>query len=88
MLTSKLRRVGGSTMFAVPAELLKMLHLQAGDTLTITVEDGRLIAEPRRRPHYTMAELLADSDYSEPQSAEDREWIDAAPAGRDTMAPG
>ena len=85
MLTSNLRRVGGSTMFAVPAELLKMLHLQAGDTVAITVENGRLVAEPRQRPRYTMAELLAASDYSEPQPDEDREWVDAAPAGQELL---
>jgi antitoxin ChpS len=72
-------------MFAVPAELLRMLHLQAGDTLVISVEDGRLVAEPRRRPHYTMAELLAASDYSEPQSIEEREWVDAGPVGRELL---
>lgn len=85
MLTSHLRRVGGSTMFAVPAELLKMLHLQAGDTLEISVEDGRLIAEPRQRPRYTLAELLAASDYSEPQPAEEREWVDAGAVGRELL---
>lgn len=85
MLTTNLRRVGGSTMFAVPAELLKLLHLQAGDTLVISVKDGRLIAEPRQRPHYTMAELLAASDYSEPQPEEEREWIDSAPVGRELL---
>ena len=85
MLTTNLRRVGGSTMFAVPAELLKLLHLQAGDTLVISVKDGRLIAEQRQRPHYTMAELLAASDYSEPQPEEEREWIDSAPVGRELL---
>lgn len=85
MLTSRLRKVGGSTMFAVPAELLKLLHLKAGDTLTISVEDGRLIAEPRRRPRYTMAELLAVSDYSAPQPAGEREWVDAGAVGRELL---
>ena len=85
MLTTKLRRVGDSTMLAVPVEVLKLLHLQAGDTLTLAVEDGRLIAEPRRRPHYTVTELLAVSDYSEPQPSEEREWVDAGAAGRELL---
>ena len=85
MLTTNLRRVGGSTMLAVPVEVLKLLHLQAGDTLTLAVEDGRLIAEPRRRPHYTLAELLAVSDYSEPQPSEEREWVDAGAVGRELL---
>lgn len=85
MVTSKLRKVGGSTMFAVPAELLKLVHLQAGDTLAITVDDGRLIAEPLRGPRYTMAELLAVSDYSETQPDAEREWVDARAVGRELL---
>jgi antitoxin ChpS len=72
-------------MFALPTEILKMLQLQAGDTVAITVENGRLVAEPRQRPRYTMAELLAASDYSDPQPDEEREWADAAPAGRELL---
>lgn len=85
MLTTKLRRVGGSTMFAVPAELLKMLHLQAGDTVAVTVEDGRLVVESRQQPRYTLAELLAASDYSPPQPAREREWVDAPAAGQEPL---
>jgi len=85
MLTTNLRRVGGSTMFAVPVELLKMLHLQAGDTVAITVKNGRLVVEPRQRPRYTLAELLAASDYSQPQPDEEREWVDAPAAGQEPL---
>ncbi len=46
----------------------------------ISVED-RLVIEPQARPRYTMAELLAASDYSEPQRADEREWVDAPRVG-------
>jgi antitoxin ChpS len=72
-------------MFAVPSEILKMLHLQAGDSVTVMVEDGRLVVEPRQRPRYTLAELLAESDYSQPPSAEEREWLDAGAVGRELL---
>lgn len=85
MLTAKLRRVGGSTMFAVPSELLKMLHLQAGDSVTVMVESGRLVVEPRQRPRYTLTELLAASDYSQPASAEEQEWLEAEAVGRELL---
>ena len=83
MLTSKLRRVEGSTMLPMPAEILKTLDLRAGDKVALAVEDGRLIVEPRPRPRHTLAELLAASDYSEPQPPEVREWIDARAFGRE-----
>ncbi|MGN6031462.1 MAG: AbrB/MazE/SpoVT family DNA-binding domain-containing protein [Thermomicrobiales bacterium] len=85
MLTVNLRRVGGSTMFAVPPEILKMLGLNAGDTVSITVEDGRLVAEPRSRPRYTLAQLLEASDYEQPQPDDERAWVEADPVGREPL---
>lgn len=85
MLDVTLRRVGGSTMFAVPSETLKMLRPHAGDTVSVTVEGGRLIVEPRQRPRHTLAELLAASDYSQPQPVEEREWVDTKAVGRELL---
>jgi uncharacterized protein len=40
---------------------------------------------PQPKPRYTLSELLAKCDYSEPMSPEDREWIDAPPIGRELL---
>jgi antitoxin ChpS len=61
------------------------LQLKAGATVAVNVEHGRLIVEPKPRHRYTMGELLAQSDYSHPQSPEDREWVDAPPVGRELI---
>jgi antitoxin ChpS len=81
MHTTNLRKVGGSVMLAVPPALLDVLHLQAGSKVGLAVDNGRLVIEPAARPRYTMAELLAASDYSQPQPAEEREWVDAPAVG-------
>lgn len=81
MHTTSLRKVGGSIMLAVPPAFLEQLHLQAGATVGLAVDHGCLIVDPKPRPRYTLAELLAASDYSQPQSVEDREWVDAPPVG-------
>ena len=81
MHTTNLRKVGGSVMLAVPPAFLDQLHLQAGATVGLVVTDGRLVVDPKPRPRYTLAELLAVSDYAQPQTAEEREWIDAPAAG-------
>lgn len=81
MHTTSLRKVGGSVMLAVPPAILDLLRLRAGETVGLSVDGGRLVIEPQARTRYTMAELLAASDYSEPQPAEEREWIDAPRAG-------
>ncbi|MGK9086155.1 antitoxin [Brucella intermedia] len=81
MHTTNLRKVGGSIMLAIPPALLDVLHLSAGAKVGLVVDNGRLVVEPKARPRYTMAELLAASDYSQPRLAEEREWIDAPAVG-------
>jgi len=85
MHITSLRRVGGSVMLAVPPALLDVLHLAAGAKVGLAVNEGCLVVEPRARPRYSMAELLAGSDYSQPQSAEDREWLDSPAVGRELI---
>jgi antitoxin ChpS len=83
MHTTNLRKVGGSIMLAVPPAILEMLRLKAGARVGVALSGGRLIIEPR--PRYTLAELLAASDYSRPQPPEEREWVDAPAVGREPL---
>ncbi len=50
-----------------------------------SVEGERLVIEPAPVRRYTLAELLAGSDYLVPQPTGDREWVDAAPVGRELI---
>jgi len=81
MHTTNLRKVGGSVMLAIPPALLDVLQLTAGAKVGLAVDNDRLIIEPAARPRYTMAELLAASDYSGPQPADEREWVDSPAVG-------
>ena len=81
MHTTHLRKVGGSVMLALPPALLDLLQLKVGATVSVEVADGRLVVDPQPKPRYTLAELLALSDFSQPQMEEDREWVDAPPVG-------
>jgi antitoxin ChpS len=81
MHTTNLRKVGGSVMLAVPPVLLNLLQLEAGATVAVGVENGRLIVEPKSHPRYTLAQLLDASDYSQPMPPEEREWLDAPAVG-------
>lgn len=85
MHITNLRKVGGSVMLAVPPALLDVLKLSAGSKVSIAIDNGRLVIEPSTRPSYTLAELLAASDYSKPQPAEEREWLDAPAVGRELI---
>jgi len=72
-------------MLAIPPAILEQLELKAGATVGLVVDGNRLILEPQKKPRYTLDELLAASDYSQPMSQEDREWIDAPPVGRELI---
>lgn len=81
MHTTHLRKVGGSVMLALPPALLDLLQLKVGATVNVVVSDGRLVVDPQPKPRYTLEELLALSDFSQPLTEEDREWLDAPPIG-------
>lgn len=85
MHITNLRKVGGSIMLSVPPAILEQLHLQAGSTVTISLDGARLVIEASPKPRYTLSELLAASDYSQPQPDADHEWIESAPTGRELI---
>ena len=85
MHTTNLRKVGGSVMLAVPPAFLDQLQLQVGATVGLAVAEGRLVIDPKPHPRYTLDELLSASDYTQPQSAEEREWVDAPDVGREAL---
>lgn len=83
--TATLRTVGGSVMMAIPKPLLETLGVAANAKLDLVVEDGKLIAVPRKRPKYTLEELMAQCDLDAPWSEEEREWLDLEPVGREII---
>ncbi|MEO5346889.1 MAG: antitoxin [Magnetococcus sp. YQC-9] len=86
MHISTLRKVGGSTMLAVPPSLLDTLELKAGATVGLSIEDGHLVINPIPRPCYTLEELLAMCDTTEPSPSEEQEdWLNASPIGRELL---
>jgi antitoxin ChpS len=84
--TTNLRKVGGSVMLSIPPVILEMLDLQIGETVSVHVNSGCLIIEPRKRPHYSLSELLAASDYATTQQpSSEREWVDAQAVGKELI---
>ncbi|OIN78873.1 antitoxin [Mycobacterium malmoense] len=85
MFTTKLRKVGGSVMLAVPPAVLDMLRLHAGSAVGLSVDAGHLIVEPQTRPRYTLDELLSQCDASADLTDEDRVWLDGEPVGGELL---
>ncbi len=85
MHITNLRKVGGSVMLAVPPALLELLQLKAGAAVGIGIDGGRLVVETSPKPRYSLAELLAASDYSQDPSQQEREWLDAPAVGKEIL---
>ena len=82
-----LKKAGGSLVMTVPARARDALQLTEGQQMTVSVEGTRLVLEPSQpaRPAYTLDELLAQCDFDQPYSDEERAWLDAPPVGRELL---
>ena len=85
MHITSLRKVGGSVMLAVPPAVLEMLQLREGAKVGVTVENRRLGIESRKRPRYSMDELLAKCNSKAPRAKQDSGWIMGRRAGRELL---
>lgn len=63
---------------------IKLIPFNIVDELAIE-DNGCAVVEPKPRRRYTLAELLAASDYSQQQSAEVREWLDTPDVGEENL---
>lgn len=82
MIHTNLRKVGGSVMLAVPPTLLKKLGLDAGKTVSLDVQDGKLLVEPKQKPSYKLADLLAEHQAA---GLEQDAWDGMKPVGREEI---
>ena len=80
MSDTKVQKWGNSMALRIPAVTMRAWGIEEGQAVALTVEDGSLVVRPTQR-RYTLTELLAKCDFSQPMSAEEREWIDAPPVG-------
>lgn len=68
-------RAGGLTRFPTVEALMEDLNREVEETEQPT----------QTRPRYTLDELLAECDYSQPRTPEEQEWLDAPPVGRELL---
>ena len=70
-------------MLAIPKPMLDSLDLHANQQVGVSIVEGQIIVEPKVKPRYILAELMAQCDLEQPMTAEDREWLDEPPAGKE-----
>ncbi len=87
----KLRKIGGSTVVAIPPYALEALALKPGSEVSIEVEDGRVVLAPvaKTAGRIGIAARLAQCDFSIPYTAAEQAEIDmweyAKPVGREII---
>ena len=76
MSDTKIQKWGNSMALRIPAVTMRAWGIEEGQTVALKIEDGALVVKPAQQ-RYTLTELLEQCDFSEPLSAEDREWLEA-----------
>ena len=86
MSTTTLRTAGGSVVMAIPKRILELVNLQSGSMVDIEVKDGHLVIEPIKKPHYKLADLLAQCDFNIFIGTDEQAWLDAPDVGLEAVA--
>lgn len=63
-VTSRIRRQGGAAVMTIPPALLKLMQVEVGSEVSLTVVEGDLVARPAKaaRKRYSLQELLQGAD--------------------------
>ena len=70
----------------VPKKILRLIHLDAGAQVDLSIRNGKLIFAPKEHPRYTLAELLVRCDAkSWKLTKEDRAWLRSGPMGNEAL---
>ena len=80
MSDTKMQRWGNSMALRVPATLVRAWGVEEGQSVTLSVEGDALVAKPARK-RLRLADLIAQCDFAQPMSTEEREWLDVPPVG-------
>ena len=81
----KIQQWGNSVGIRLPATILKQMNLGSGDMLSLDVSDGAITLKPVKvKPHYRLADLMAQCDSTAPEPADLAAWKAMQPVGGET----
>ena len=80
-----LRQSGGAEIISIPKAIGRTLGLTVGAELNLSVVDNRIVLEPVVGPELTLEAVLKGSPKERfAPTAEDLEWLNAKPVGRES----
>jgi antitoxin ChpS len=79
----KVQQWGNSAAIRLPATVLKLMNLVSGDVLKLDVSAELMTLKPvKAKPHYALAELMAQCDLSAPEPSGMAAWNAMSAVGR------
>ncbi|QKZ06130.1 AbrB/MazE/SpoVT family DNA-binding domain-containing protein [Pseudomonas eucalypticola] len=80
----KVQQWGNSAAIRLPATVLKLMNLASGDVLKLDVSAEVMTLKPvKAKPHYSLAELMAQCDLSAAAPADMAAWNAMSAVGRE-----
>jgi antitoxin ChpS len=84
--STRLRKVGGSVMLAIPRAMLDALDLAPDTAVGLSIKSGKIVVDPKNgRRRHSLDELLAEWKPAPRRSREDRDWVAGPPVGRELI---
>ena len=87
-MNSTIRRQGGAAVMTIPPAFLKLLDLEIGSEVELSVEAGELVAKPvpqLMRKRYSAAELLKGAEHVAELNSETAWAREGDPVGREII---
>lgn len=85
MRSATLRQSGGSIIVSLPKPFLDQLGLKAEEAVSIELVNGQIVIAPRRTGRIGLDARLAMCDFAKPETADERQWLDAPAVGDETI---
>jgi antitoxin ChpS len=82
---SRFRKVGGSTMIAVPPAMLAALAIEPGAEVSLEAKGGKLVVSPASKPAPSLADLIAQCDRKAKAPPVDKAWVASGPRGKEIL---
>ena len=85
MTSLTIRKSGNEQIISLPKLLLEQIGVGIGDRLDATLQDGKIILEPRKVKELTLEEILEGITPETYQTEEDREWMEMRSVGKELL---
>ncbi|WP_281840065.1 AbrB/MazE/SpoVT family DNA-binding domain-containing protein [Cardiobacterium hominis] len=85
MTSLTIRKSGNAQIISLPKLLLEQIGVGIGDRLDATLQDGKIILEPRKVKELTLEEILEGITPETYQTEEDREWMEMRSVGKELL---